>query len=68
MKKFEYKQVLVYIDMDELNELGKEGWEVIHIVEKVVDKPVYLFKREIPFIETKRTDKQLLQESYKHED
>ena len=64
MKKFEYKQIQGYIDVNALNELGAESWELIRISE---ENKIYLFKREIPFVETKRSDKQLLQESYDHE-
>jgi len=67
MKKFEYKKVK--FDENELatnilNELGEEGWELMN----VWPNNLCLFKREIPFVNIKRTDKQLLQESYKHED
>ena len=67
MKKFEYKKIdlagSIQEDVFVLNELGKEGWELIN-----VKNNEYLFKKEIPFIETKTTGKQLLQESYKHKD
>ena len=63
MKKFEYKKVDIgnfdSIDEGMLNKYGEEGWELIHID---VEKKVYLFKREIPFVETRKTAKQLLQE------
>lgn len=66
MKKFEYKKVnLKETDADVifvLNELGKDGWELIDCTNHS-----YLLKREIPFV-IKRDDKQLLQESYVHED
>ena len=67
MKKFEYISVRINVDFDYVNELGGEGWELIGIGNKI-EGQVYLFKREIPFVETKKTAKQLLQESYKHEE
>jgi hypothetical protein len=65
MKKFEYKQVGIVAGRFEemLNNLGKDGWELI-----VYSGGYAFLKREIPFVETKKTVKQLLQESYNHED
>ena len=65
MKKFEYKRECVGAQQFEIlmNEFGDEGWEL------VVYSGGYAFlKREIPLINTKRSEKQLLQESYDHED
>jgi hypothetical protein len=44
MKLFEYKEVKGpdFINIDELNRLGKEGWELV-----LVDVGSYIFKREI---------------------
>ena len=47
MKKFEYKEVLVFtkLTIQELNDLGKEGWELCSLRLGFVD--TYIFKREI---------------------
>ena len=43
-KFFEYKEVKLvdYINIDELNQLGQKGWELI-----LCDVGSYIFKREI---------------------
>lgn len=43
-KFFEYKEVKLvdYINIDELNQLGQKGWELI-----LFDVGSYIFKREI---------------------
>ena len=43
-KFFEYKEVkfVYYINIDELNQLGQKGWELI-----LCDVGSYIFKREI---------------------
>ena len=65
MKKFEYKREKVSAEqfVEVLNDLGKDSWELI-----VYSGGYAFLKREIPFIESKKTAKQLLQESYNHED
>jgi len=63
MKKFEYKRECVGAQQFEIlmNEFGEEGWEL------VVYSGGYAFlKREIQLI--KASSKQLLQESYIHEE
>ena len=47
MKKFEYKEALVFskLSMPELNDLGKDGWELCNLRLGFVD--TYTFKREI---------------------
>ena len=68
MKKFEYKKVKldeVKIDMTEMNELGKQGWELIHLF----DNNLGLFKRELLSYTASNTDnRDLLQESYENQD
>jgi hypothetical protein len=43
MKKFEYKKVFSPVSEDELNNLGKIGWELVH----AEHAGYYIFKREI---------------------
>lgn len=64
MKKFEYKREKVPAEqfVEIMNELGKVGWELI-----VYSGGYAFLKKEIQFIITK-DEKQLLQESYQHED
>ena len=47
MKKFEYKEALVFskLSIPELNDLGKDGWELCSLRLGFVD--TYTFKREI---------------------
>jgi hypothetical protein len=45
MKLFEYREVKPvneYITQDELNDLGKQGWELV-----LCDVGTYIFKREL---------------------
>ncbi len=44
MKLFEYKQInkVDYINQDELDQMGKQGWELI-----LCDIGSYIFKREM---------------------
>ena len=49
MNKFEYKQIIKqsscnHITLDELNKLGKEGWELV-MRNGYGDSNVYIFKR-----------------------
>ena len=64
MKKFEYKQETTVISMETLNEIGKEGWELIYID---TEKKVYLFKREV-ITKFKASSKDLLLDSYNNEE
>lgn len=54
--KYEYKTVWKNLNVDELNELGKEGWELVSVVElpssigeifTVSGAQHFYFKREI---------------------
>jgi transcriptional regulator with PAS, ATPase and Fis domain len=49
MKQFEYLVKESYPEEFELNELGAQGWELIHITESR-----YIYKREKPHYEVKR--------------
>ena len=43
MKLFEYKEISgLYIAENELNDLGKDGWELV-----LIDTGSYIFKREL---------------------
>lgn len=33
--------------VEELNKMGQEGWELIHIIKDEVGRPRYLLKRQI---------------------
>ena len=52
MNKFEYdyKQYSGFSIskiVEELNKMGQEGWELVHIIKDEVGRPRYLLKRQI---------------------
>ena len=51
---FEYKQITTYPTkaIKELNELGKQGWELVTVIQDLVNKDsdicTYILKRQLP--------------------
>lgn len=54
MKRWSHIKVLTW---DEVIEKGKEGWELVGVMEKANDN-IYMLKRQLPGIKEKITDDQ----------